>query len=39
MKIIDLNAEVGVSAIKIMANLLFEIDGNGKDTGIDLIEV
>ena len=38
-KMIDLNAEVGVSAVKTMAGLVFEIHGNGRDTEIDLIEV
>ena len=38
-KMIDLDAEVGVSAVKTMAGLVFEIDGDGRDTEIDLIEV
>lgn len=38
-KMIDLDAEIGVSAIKIMVDFVFEIDSNGKDTEIDLIKV
>ena len=38
-KMIDLDAEVGVSAVKTMAGLVFEIDGDDRNTEIDLIEV
>ena len=38
-KMIDLDVEVGVSVVKTMAGLIFEIDGNGRDTEIDLIDV
>lgn len=38
-KIIDLDAEVGVSAMKILVGLVFEIYGDNGDTEIDLIEV
>lgn len=38
-KMINLDAEVGVSVVKIMVGLIFGIDGNGKNTEINLIKV
>lgn len=38
-KMIRLDIEVGVSTMKIMAGLIFEIDSNGRDTEIDLIKI
>lgn len=38
-KMINLDAKVEVSTIKTIAGLIFEIDCNGKDTKIDLIEI
>lgn len=37
-KIIDLNDELGVSAIKTMASLIFEVDDNGRYTEMALIK-
>lgn len=38
-KMIDLNAELKVFAVKTIASLVFEIDGNGRDIKIVLIEI
>lgn len=38
-KMIDLNTELGVSTIKIILGFVFEINSNGRDIKIDLIEI
>ena len=38
-KMIGLDVEVWVFDIKIITDLVFEIDGNGRDTKIGLIEI
>lgn len=36
---IDLDTKLGVFAVKIILDLVFKIDSNGKDIKIDLIKV